>query len=38
VARVHNLREEVTLFLDEENLVHAEHFISELAYSNDIFE
>jgi hypothetical protein len=39
VARVYNLREGVALFLEEENLEHAErlrneYFVSELAYLN----
>jgi hypothetical protein len=43
VARVYNLRDEMSLFLKEENLVHVEqlrneYFVFELAYSNDIFE
>jgi hypothetical protein len=45
VARVYNSQGEVSLFLEEENLVHAEHFrsehfVSELAYLSDrpIFE
>jgi hypothetical protein len=29
VARVYNLRKEVTLILEEQNLVHAEHFRNE---------
>jgi hypothetical protein len=38
VARVHSLREWVALFSKEENLVHAEHFVSTLVYLSDIFE
>jgi hypothetical protein len=43
VTRVYNLREDVALFLQKENLVHVEHFrnehfVSKLAYLNDIFE
>jgi hypothetical protein len=42
VARVYNLRG-VPLFLEEENLLHAEHFcneyfVSQLACLSDIFE
>jgi hypothetical protein len=41
VACVYNLRVAVVaaaaLFLEEENLVHAEHSISKLAHLNDIF-
>jgi hypothetical protein len=44
VARLYNLREEIALLLEEENLVHAEHFrnehfVSKLAYEylSDIF-
>jgi hypothetical protein len=37
VACVYNLRVEAALFLEEENLVHAEHFISKLAHLSDIF-
>jgi hypothetical protein len=36
VAHVYNLQEEVALFLEERNLVHAEHFVSKLAYISDI--
>jgi hypothetical protein len=41
VARVYNLQAEVTMFLEEENLVHPEHFhnkyfVSKLAYLSDI--
>jgi hypothetical protein len=38
VACVYNLREEVALFLKEDNLVHAEHFVSKLVHFSDIFE
>jgi hypothetical protein len=43
VARVYNLLEQLALFLEEENPVHAEHFcnehfVSKLAYLSDIFE
>jgi hypothetical protein len=43
VARAYNLRAEVALFLEDENLVYAEHFRnkyfdSKLAYLTDIFE
>jgi hypothetical protein len=37
VACVYNLRVAAALFLEEENLVHAEHFISKLVHSSDIF-
>jgi hypothetical protein len=37
MACVYNLRVEAALFLEEENLVHAEHFISKLAHLCDIF-
>jgi hypothetical protein len=39
VACVHNLRlaAAAALFLEEENLVHAEHFISKLAHLSDVF-
>jgi hypothetical protein len=39
VARVYNLRDVAALFLEEEKLVsiHAEHFVSKLAYLSDIF-
>jgi hypothetical protein len=42
VNRIYNSRE-VALFLEEANLVHAEHFrnedfVSKLAYLSDIFE
>jgi hypothetical protein len=37
VACVYNLRVAAALLLEEENLVHAEHFISKLAHSGDIF-
>jgi hypothetical protein len=38
VACVYNLRAAAAaLFLGEENLVHAEHFISKLAHLNGIF-
>jgi hypothetical protein len=32
VACIYNLRAGAALFLEEENLVHAEHFVSKLAY------
>jgi hypothetical protein len=43
VARVYNLREGVPPFLEEENLLHAEHFrheyfVSQLAYLCYIFD
>jgi hypothetical protein len=43
VACVYNLRDEVSLFLEEENLVHyerprKEYFVSELIYLSDVFE
>jgi hypothetical protein len=37
VACVYNLQVAAALFLEEENLVHAEHFISKLAHLSDIF-
>jgi hypothetical protein len=37
VTCVYKLRVAAALFLEEENLVHAEHFISKLAHLNDIF-
>jgi hypothetical protein len=42
MASVYNLREVLAMFLDEENLVHAEHFrnenfASKLQYLSDIF-
>jgi hypothetical protein len=37
VACVYNLRVEAALFLEEENLVHAEHFISKVVHLSDIF-
>jgi hypothetical protein len=37
VACAYNLRVAAALFLEEENLVHAEHFISKLAHLSDIF-
>jgi hypothetical protein len=36
VAGVYNLREVAALFLEERNLVHAEHIVSKLAYISDI--
>jgi hypothetical protein len=36
VACVYNLRVAAALFLEEENLVHAEHFIYKLAHLSDI--
>jgi hypothetical protein len=38
VACVYSVRGIAALFLGEENLVHAEHFVSKLAYLSDIFE
>jgi hypothetical protein len=43
VACVYILREEIAVLLEEENLVHAEHFrkehfVSKLMYLSDIFE
>jgi hypothetical protein len=37
IACVYNLRVEAALFLEEENLVQAEHFIYKLAHLSDIF-
>jgi hypothetical protein len=37
VACVYKLRVVAALFLEEENLVHAEHFLSKLAHLSDIF-
>jgi hypothetical protein len=37
VACVYNLRVAAALFLEDENLVHAEHFIYKLAHLCDIF-
>jgi hypothetical protein len=37
VACVYNLRVAAALFLEEENLVHAEHFISKLVQLSDTF-
>jgi hypothetical protein len=37
VACVYNLQVAAALFLEEENLVHAEHFTSKLAHLSDIF-
>jgi hypothetical protein len=38
VARVYDLREELTLFLEEENQEIAETFLLKLAYLSDILE
>jgi hypothetical protein len=37
VACVYNLQVAATLFLEEENLVLSEHFISKLGHLSDIF-
>jgi hypothetical protein len=37
VTSVYNLRQDVALFLEEESLVHAEHFVFKLAHLSDIF-
>jgi hypothetical protein len=37
VACVYNLQVAAALFLEEENLVHAKHFISKLVLVSDIF-
>jgi hypothetical protein len=37
VACVYNLRVAAALFLEDENLVHAKHFISKLVHLSDIF-
>jgi hypothetical protein len=37
VACVDNLQVAAAPFLEEENLVHAEHFISKLAHLSNIF-
>jgi hypothetical protein len=37
VACIYNLRVAAALILEEENLVHAEHFISKLVHLSDIF-
>jgi hypothetical protein len=37
VACVYNLRVAPALFFEEENLVHAEHFLSKLMHLSDIF-
>jgi hypothetical protein len=38
VATGYNLRVVVAMFLEEENQVHDEHFVSKLVYLSNIFE